>query len=164
MNYNKKGQAAMEFLMTYGWAILAAIVVIAVLAIYFRPQQIIGTATIFNAPINGVSESISAANDEVLVEIRNAGGGAMDNIAITADINSPSGDTCTPTLTANSDGTGTDYLTTPWNAGDIAFITCDLDTDVSAGDSVGVDFSISFTSGGGTLPKISTGTVSGKAV
>ena len=30
---NKKGQAAMEFLMTYGWAILAAIIVIGVLVI-----------------------------------------------------------------------------------------------------------------------------------
>ena len=30
----KRGQAAMEFLMTYGWAILAAIIVIGVLA-YF---------------------------------------------------------------------------------------------------------------------------------
>ncbi len=34
---NKRGQAAIEFLMTYGWAILAAIIVIGVLAIYFRP-------------------------------------------------------------------------------------------------------------------------------
>lgn len=36
---NKKGQAAMEFLMTYGWAILAAVVVIGVLAYFgvFNP-------------------------------------------------------------------------------------------------------------------------------
>ena len=32
--HNKRGQAAMEFLMTYGWAILAAITAIGVLA-YF---------------------------------------------------------------------------------------------------------------------------------
>lgn len=31
MRYNKKGQAAMEFLMTYGWAILIAIIAIAAL-------------------------------------------------------------------------------------------------------------------------------------
>jgi len=35
----KRGQAAMEFLMTYGWAILAAIIVIGVLAIYFRQDN-----------------------------------------------------------------------------------------------------------------------------
>ena len=28
---DKKGQAAMEFLMTYGWAILAAVIVVGVL-------------------------------------------------------------------------------------------------------------------------------------
>lgn len=38
---NKKGQTAMEFLMTYGWAILVAIVVIAVLAIFFRPGYVV---------------------------------------------------------------------------------------------------------------------------
>ena len=32
---NKKGQAAMEFLMTYGWAILAAVIVIGALGSYF---------------------------------------------------------------------------------------------------------------------------------
>jgi len=31
MRFNKKGQAAMEFLMTYGWAILIAIIAIAAL-------------------------------------------------------------------------------------------------------------------------------------
>ena len=35
----KRGQAAMEFLMTYGWAILVAIIVIGVLAIYFRQDN-----------------------------------------------------------------------------------------------------------------------------
>ena len=37
----KKGQAAMEFLMTYGWAILAAIIAIAVLAYFgvFNPGR-----------------------------------------------------------------------------------------------------------------------------
>ena len=39
--YKKKGQAAMEFLMTYGWAILAAVVVIGVLAYFgvFSPGK-----------------------------------------------------------------------------------------------------------------------------
>ena len=34
----KRGQAAMEFLMTYGWAILAAIIVIGVIAFYILPN------------------------------------------------------------------------------------------------------------------------------
>ena len=31
---NKKGQAAMEFLVTYGWAIMAAMIVISALTYY----------------------------------------------------------------------------------------------------------------------------------
>ena len=38
----RRGQAAMEFLMTYGWAILAAIIVIGVIAFYILPQ--VGTS------------------------------------------------------------------------------------------------------------------------
>jgi len=37
INRNKKGQAAMEYLMTYGWAILVLVIVLAVLA-YFLPR------------------------------------------------------------------------------------------------------------------------------
>ncbi len=36
----KKGQAAMEFLMTYGWAILVVLIVIGVLAVYFKPSKL----------------------------------------------------------------------------------------------------------------------------
>lgn len=46
----RKGQAAMEFLMTYGWAILAAIIVIGVLAIYFRPSTLVSTQAVVTAP------------------------------------------------------------------------------------------------------------------
>jgi len=44
---NKKGQAAMEFLMTYGWAILAAIIAIGVLAAFgvFSPGKLTPFAT-----------------------------------------------------------------------------------------------------------------------
>ena len=38
---NKRGQAALEFLMTYGWAILSAIIVIGALGsyLYFQPAN-----------------------------------------------------------------------------------------------------------------------------
>ena len=49
---NKKSQAAMEFLMTYGWAILAAIIAIGVLAYYgvFSPGKYISGTAIVSAP------------------------------------------------------------------------------------------------------------------
>ena len=39
---NKNGQAMTEFFATYSWAILSAIVVIIVLAIWFRPADLMG--------------------------------------------------------------------------------------------------------------------------
>ncbi|MEM3454957.1 MAG: hypothetical protein QXF07_00015 [Candidatus Micrarchaeia archaeon] len=38
--FNKKGQAAMEYLMTYGWAILIVLAIMAILVYLVRPQQI----------------------------------------------------------------------------------------------------------------------------
>jgi uncharacterized protein (UPF0333 family) len=38
---NQKGQAFMEFTLEYGWAILASIIVIAVLAIWFKPSSLL---------------------------------------------------------------------------------------------------------------------------
>ena len=35
-----KGQAAMEYLMTYGWAILVVLAIMAVLVVLVRPQQV----------------------------------------------------------------------------------------------------------------------------
>ena len=51
---SRKGQAAMEFLMTYGWAILAAIIAIGVLAYFgvFNPSRLAGSAAVLNAPLN----------------------------------------------------------------------------------------------------------------
>src|SRR3989338_8054891 len=54
MTYNRKGQAAMEFLMTYGWAILAAIIAIGVLAYFgvFNPGRLAGPAGLVSPPFN----------------------------------------------------------------------------------------------------------------
>jgi uncharacterized protein (UPF0333 family) len=52
MRRNKKGQAAMEFLMTYGWAILAAVIAIGVLAYFgvFNPAKWTPKACVINSP------------------------------------------------------------------------------------------------------------------
>lgn len=55
---NKQGQAAMEFLMTYGWAILAAIIVIGVLASF----------GIFNQPLYHSPESFCGSHNLTFYE------------------------------------------------------------------------------------------------
>jgi hypothetical protein len=76
---NKKGQAAMEFLMTYGWAILAAIIAIGALAWFgvFRPS-VPETCTI-SAPFSCGEDTSVTVTDSVL---RLRLGGGMENYNI----------------------------------------------------------------------------------
>ncbi len=77
---NHKGQAAMEFLMTYGWAILAAIIAIGVLAYFgvFSPGKYVSGSAIVTAPfyINAwnVQANTGSGSPGVVLELRNNGG------------------------------------------------------------------------------------------
>ena len=78
----KKGQAAMEFLMTYGWAILAAIIAIGVLAYFgvFNPGTFISNSITVNAPF-GVTQELSIQTGSIGFVLRNGGG---DRVNITS--------------------------------------------------------------------------------
>jgi len=73
----KRGQAAMEFLMTYGWAILAAVIAIGVLAYFgvFSPSRYVQEMCTISPPFgcNDDTTIISAADGIDLV-IMNGGG------------------------------------------------------------------------------------------
>jgi len=71
---NKKGQAAMEFLMTYGWAILAAIIAIAVLAYFgvFNPGRYTSEMCQVSAPFTCDDNSIAKAAGVDII-LRNGG-------------------------------------------------------------------------------------------
>src|SRR3989338_9115903 len=67
---NKKGQAAMENLMTYGWAILIVVVVAGVLAYYgvFSPKV---TAKTGFSQVDVVSPWNLKANGDLVVQVQN---------------------------------------------------------------------------------------------
>lgn len=89
---NKKGQAAMEFLMTYGWAILVVLVAIGALAYFgvLSPEKllpekcVIPTGTGLFCDKNLVSAK--AATDIVTIRIRNS---LADTVTIRAIAVSP---------------------------------------------------------------------------
>ncbi len=93
----RKGQAAMEFLMTYGWAILAAIIAIGVLAYFgvFSPDKYIGGSAVVNAPfyINAWNAQVDTGggNSGIVLELRNNGGEDYDISSVTVV---GGGDTC----------------------------------------------------------------------
>jgi hypothetical protein len=94
---NKKGQAAMEFLMTYGWAILAAVIAIGVLAYFgvFSPGKYMPEACVLNAPfgcnaalVNTTGVYITIQNGVgSLATVTNVTVGTCDGIAAQVSIN-----------------------------------------------------------------------------
>ena len=73
MRRDKKGQAAMEFLMTYGWAILAAIIVIGILGFYFFGRGILTPkASVVTAPFYLNAQNVKTSTG-VSLELKNNG-------------------------------------------------------------------------------------------
>ena len=56
----RKGQAAMEFLMTYGWAILIVLAAIGALAYFgvLSPNKLLPERTVFQAPVPNVDNAV----------------------------------------------------------------------------------------------------------
>ena len=157
----KRGQAAMEFLMTYGWAILAAIIVIAVLAIYFRPSQFRPEGILVSAPFSqgsGLITDGAPGADSAVLELRNSGGEVYNNVNISLDITSPPGAICD-----SNDGLAPidSYQIASWAPGTLN-VTTFVCTGLNSDDSFVADISIRYTPGGSTLSLTSEGQASFK--
>jgi len=119
----RKAQAAIEFLMTYGWAILAAIVVIGVLAYFgvFSPKSYVPTTCVLSAPLGCDKNQVAAKNDSVTFVMRNGGvdnlnvnnvsiegcGSNSTGFTINADKSYTIGVDCSPALTSGDKFKGT---------------------------------------------------------
>ena len=73
-----RGQAAIEYLMTYGWAILAVIIAIGVLAYFgvFNQGDVVTSTVVVSPPFLAVSANVVENNGvpAVQVELSNRGG------------------------------------------------------------------------------------------
>jgi len=136
----RRGQAAMEFLMTYGWAILAAIIVIGVLALYFRPGSLMSDSAIVSAPFYAVSSAVTT--NGIDIELKNNGGVNVDVERI--------------------DISGCDSYSVPYSmsAGgtNVFSVLCTLDE----GDRFNGEVTVSYKRGGSSLTLTSKGTISGR--
>jgi uncharacterized protein (UPF0333 family) len=84
----RKGQAAMEFLMTYGWAILAAVIAIAVLAYFgvFSPGRYVPDACTLSPPLGcDTDNSIATGSVNMLnLTVTNTGADDITIVNVTA--------------------------------------------------------------------------------
>ncbi len=143
---SKRSQAAMEFLMTYGWAILAAIIVIAVIALYFRPGTLVQNQCILGAPFNCYAGVVDATGG-VQIEIANNGGEDVTITGFAVEGCVPQ-TAVSPALPDSLDANGKKVYT----------LDCDLSSQI--GERFDGEIDVSYTRPNSNLPL----TISGKIV
>jgi len=141
----RKGQAAMEFLMTYGWAILAAIIAIGVLAYFgvFSPSKFVSDTYTLNAPFNLRAVAASVATG-VQLDVLN---GAGETVTITAITVSGCAGAVTP---------GLPYLQP---TGNYTVYTVPCVPALTAGNIFRGDVTVTYTKGDSALPQRATGSI-----
>ncbi|MGV8086048.1 MAG: hypothetical protein ACP5N1_00300 [Candidatus Woesearchaeota archaeon] len=86
----KKGQAAMEFLMTYGWAIVVVLAAIGALAYFgvLSPNKLLPDRTTFTTPLPNVDNAVvSNLTNDVTIAFKNNKGVAI-KLPLTATVSS----------------------------------------------------------------------------
>ena len=140
----KKGQAAMEFLMTYGWAIIVVLVAIGALAYFgvLSPNKLLPERTTFSAPLANIDNAlISAADNSVEIAFKNNKGVDI-TLPLTGTLTQGTGTTCVlaiaDTVTATYNGNPV-LVDTPIPNGATFLVTWDC-TDLSPTPAIGSKF------------------------
>jgi uncharacterized protein (UPF0333 family) len=140
---NKRGQAAMEFLMTYGWAILAAIIVVGVLwYIIGNPGNLAGDRFTIGAPFVQKGMNLDSAN--VVINVLN---GAGESVTVT-EID----------FSASGVGTWTGTSNIPVGAEANFSVT----HGQTSGDRLNTDFTVTYTEGSSTFEQTVSGSITAK--
>lgn len=136
-NMKKSGQASMEFLMTYGWAILAAVLAIGALAYFgvFSPGSTLPKICTLNAPLGCDEHEVNSSGVRLI--ILNGAGASIDISNI--DVPGCGSNNATRTITDGST--------------DDVFITCAL----SSGAKFNSNLVVTYTRSGKTIAETSTG-------
>ncbi len=116
-----KGQAAMEFLMTYGWAILVVLVAIGALAYFgvLSPEKLLPEKCLISTGSGLFCDKAfaDAANDVITLRVKNSN---IDAIEITSvQVGSTCTDPTTVTTIAADTGADVDVICTGLTAGKI---------------------------------------------
>ncbi len=146
----KKAQAAMEFLMTYGWAILVVLVAIGALAYFgvLNPSRFLPESCTVGPGISCDDFKIVTDGSGTLV-LRNGMGKELDAVTVSLEAVA-GGAACTA---ADNWGSG-DTITCTWAIGDL--------TPGSASGRYSQDLIVAYTESGSTVTHSKTGTLTTK--
>ena len=154
----KKGQAAMEFLMTYGWAILVVLAAIGALAYFgvLSPGNLLPEKTTFKAPfLNTESAVVTVSGSAILVQVpfTNSQGGS-----ISIDTSSGTGDGdcgATPSLAISG-------ATNPIGNGEEFILSWNCTSSVNSGDKFKANLGFDYNTTTSGLTRVHSGEVVGK--
>ena len=140
----RKSQAAMEFLMTYGWAILVVLVAIGALAYFgvLSPDRFLPAKCTLPAGIACTDFRLDSAADSITIALRNGLGFDIDPITIEV------ADCTSPTTTTLNNGEEKLFIAT----------LCGL----SGGSKYSGSFNVSYTNKETTLPHKIQGSITGR--
>lgn len=155
----KKGQAALEFLTTYGWAFLVILVMIGALAYFgvLNPENFVSDSCSLGGAHFRCDEA-SLTTGTLTLRIINS---QTDQIQITSIAVTDPRDSLTDTTLAAAitGGTGTTTADIPSTTTNNIVTTVDALTGLAVDDKVRVDVEISYTRGPNGLPQKIVGSV-----
>ena len=156
----RKAQAAMEYLMTYGWAILIVIIVAA--AMYslgiFNPATWTGTRSTGFANIGQPTDWVYyATTGEFNITLKNSLGSPITISAVVAECGVAGATSVILNTTAASQTVGAGSSIEYYTGG----IKCDMTT---AGSSYSTSVEVTYTKGSGVYSQTDSGTVTGSTV
>ncbi len=105
MKNNRKGQAAMEFLMTYGWAILVVLAAIGALAYFgvLSPQRFLPNQCTIGQGFNCVEFKVGS--DNIQMRVKNNLGTGVSDAEVTINGTGPdAGNTCNQSFGSTDNG------------------------------------------------------------
>jgi hypothetical protein len=114
-NMNKRAQAALEFLTTYGWAFLVILIIIAAIAYFgiLNPSKILPNRCNFGSEVQCLEYQISATGNTFKLRLKNGIGESIDVTSITLGSEGATAYSCTTPPT----------MPTAWNSGEIKDLT-----------------------------------------
>ena len=154
---NNKGQSALEYLMTYGWALVVIVIVIAALFAF----------GIFNPPTGGTrrgfdkllyKDHTAAQNGAATLSLQNGTGATINNLTITFGGDYNELGTATATTLTDSEGT---TITSVGSAG--VFIVSSVDSGPTATGNYSGAITIEYTNTSTGLTHTETATCTGNA-
>ena len=150
----KKAQAAMEFLMTYGWAILVVLVAVGALAYFgvLNPGKFLpSSCTIGPGLACGEFKVTNDDANNTIINVRNGMGKNIQNISMT--LNQASATACTNVITPNNitDGSAQRYE-----------FTCSDAIGANVGDRFKATLTFTYKAAGEQLSHTMTGDITTK--